>query len=373
MKSQTKKQITTLFFILTIIASIYLIPQVIAPATSSIKPTSNIPPKTYNILNQNESNETPPHLLIFLSPTYTQDKAIIQAIHFYQQAIMQSPGWTSQLIQLNKSTNKPVTIDAFIETNAHQQNLTATLLIGEDIALPVKTTYQEINKPQLSIYSTITNATDQQSICTSLLYPTPSASYQKKQTELINTLHRFTDKRKISLFKKSVTIEQSTLSVYSEKDYRKLSQTLPASYQKECNPKQFSSLFQSSHDVLCFHGHGQPHYLSLNSTMNLKLTSEIASTLPTSILSIDGCYTDSVYNDQSNNPTPFISSICRSNTMHLGFFGLLSQQTSSQSQNVINSILSNIGSNETIAEIINNAHIPFDFVFTGDPTVQLTS
>lgn len=373
MRSLTQKQSSILLFLGASIALMYLIPIVIAPATPSHTPIPNISSEPISDSIQMKWNETPPHLLIFLGPSYIHDRSILQAIQSYQQAIMQSPGWTSQIILLTDSTNNQKTIDSFIETSAFHQNITAILLIGEDILLPVKTTYQTIIKPNLTLYSTISNSTIPQHICTSLLYPTPTSSYQTKQQEIITTLHRFTNKRILTLSQQSAIIEQSTLSVYSEKDYKKLAQSLSASYQHDFDANQLSSLFDSSYDLLCFHGHGQPQRLSLNSSANLKLTSEIASTLPTTILSIDGCYTDSIYENQSRSPVPFISSICRSNTMHLGFYGLLSQQTTSQSQNVVNSILSDIQNNATIAETINQASISFEFVFTGDPSVQIIS
>ncbi|MBS3778463.1 MAG: hypothetical protein KGY50_04130, partial [Candidatus Thermoplasmatota archaeon] len=125
-------------------------------------------------------------------------------------------------------------------------------------------------------------------------------------------------------------------------------------------------------DICCFHGHGQPHQIQLNSTSNLRLSSKLTSFLQTKILAIDGCYTDSIYTNPNDAPTPFISTLCRSNTMHLGFFGLLSQQTVNQTRNIINTILPRITTRSTIAEVINNASIEFDFVFTGDPTIHVT-
>lgn len=371
MRQQRKKQTATILFILSILLSIYIIPQVIAPATIP----NQIP--TTTAYTESTFNQTPSlsnHLLILLSPQYSKDETILQSIYEYQQAILLDPGWSSQLVQLTQETNQIEYIDTHIETIAQKQNLTSILLIGEDIALPIKTSFQTISKPQLRTYATIQTTDDnQKTICISLLFPTPSASYPQKQTQLTNTLNRFTEKRSISLSKNATIIEQSSLSTYSKQDYTTLAETIHADYIENSNPSQFSSLFHTSHDIICIHGHGQPNNIQLNTTSQLKLTSDLATSLPTTILTIDGCYTDSIYSTQNNSPVPFISTICKSSTIHLAFYGLLSQQTPTQQVNVINTILSNITTNTTIAELINEASITFDFIFTGDPTVQFIS
>jgi hypothetical protein len=337
-----------------------IIPSVIAPAT--IPTTTTIQPQTINLSSDAS------YLLIFISPQYHNDNHILTAIQNYQQAIKETPGWNSTIITLTNNTNTIQSIDHQIETIAQKQNLTACMLIGEDITLPIKTTYNTIQKPTLSKYSTIN--TTQESICISLLQPTPTASYHQKQQELINTLNRFSNKRTITFKHKSTIIEQQTLSTYSQKNYQSLSQHQNMTYHQNIDNTQFSTLFQQQHDLICIHGHGQPNKIQLNSTSNLKLSSTAASILPTSILAIDGCYTDSIYTDQQN--IPFISTICSSNTIHLGFFGLLSQQTQTTQQNVINTILPNLRQEPTVAQAINNALISFDFVFTGDPTLEVT-
>jgi uncharacterized protein YpmS len=369
MRQQTKKQTAIILLIFPILISIYIIPQVIAPATN---PNQSIIASKESIESTfNQTTTLSNHLLILLSPQYREDKIIIQSIHDYQQAIKENPGWSSQLIQLTQEDNQIESIDTLIETIAQKQNLTSILLIGEDLSLPIKTTFQTISKLQLSTYATISTKSDTQKILSiSLLFPTPDESYQQKQTELTKTLKRFTEKRTISLGQNATIIEQSSLSTYSKQDYTTLANTIQADYIENSNPSQFTSLFYSSHDIICIHGHGHPNNIQLNRTSQLKLTSDMAASLPTTILTIDGCYTDSIYTEKNNSPLPFISTICKSSTLHLAFYGLLSQQTPTQHANVINSILSNITSNTTIAEIINDASITFDFVFTGDPTVQ---
>jgi hypothetical protein len=369
-RKETKKQTIVILLIFLLIISIYVIPQVIAPSTKPIIESKTISYLQQNIFENMNHSILTPHLLIFISPQYQMDVHIQESIHNYQQAVYHQPGWSSQVIKLNNETNQVATIDKIIEESALQYNLSAVLLIGEDIALPIKTTYQNIQKPQLNLYSTInTSENDEKTICVSILYPNPTVSYQQKQTQLVSTINRFAQKRTLFLNGNISIIEQSTLAHYSQNDYTNLSKTMNAHYQQDCTPEQLSSLMQTPHDIICLHGHGQPHQVILNSTSKLKISSDIASYLPTSILAIDGCYTDSLFIDQDNFHTPFISSICTSSTIHIGFFGLLSQQTLTEQDNVINSILSKITPNNTIAEMINQANVGFDFVFSGDPTV----
>ncbi len=370
LRKETKKLSVVILLICLFISSIYIIPQVIAPATQ-IRNTSNTISSLQSNLFKTFSNSIhSSHLLIFVSPQYQMDDFIQESIQNYQQAIYHQPGWSSQVIKLTNETNQVAYIDNIIEENALQYNLSAVLLIGEDTALPIKTTYQNIQKPQLNIYSTLnTSEHTHRTICVSILYPNPTDSYQQKQTQLVNTINRFVQNRILTLTGTSTIIEQSTLSEYSKDDYKTLSTTIPADYQQDSTANQFYSLLKTHQDIICLHGHGQPHSIMLNSSTNLKISSDIISSIPTSIIAIDGCYTDGIYIDPQNSNTPFISSICTSSTLHIGFFGLLSQQTQTNQNNVINSILSKITTNKTISEAINQANISFDFVFSGDPTV----
>ena len=370
LRKETKKQtmVILLFFLLSV--SIYVIPQVIAPATEPINKSIPQVSITQNLsINENQSFLSS-HLLIIISPQYHTDVHIQTSIQNYQQAIYHQPGWSSQVIKLTDETNQIATIDTIIEEKARLSTLSAVLLIGEDIALPIKTTFQNIQKPELNRYSIInTSKTNSTTICISLLHPNPTASYQQKQTQLVNTINRFAQKRTLHLNGSSLIIEQSDLSYYSQNDYTTLSKIIEASYQQDSNSYQLSSLLDTPHDMVCFHGHGQPHQIMLNSTTKLKISSNLVSIVPTSILAIDGCYTDSVFTNQGTSYAPFISSICESRFIHIGFFGLLSQQTQTEQDNVINSILSKITTNTTIAETINQAKVGFDFVFCGDPTI----
>ena len=344
--------------------------------------TAVVAPKIQPVSNQTVTNdvealishrfEQAPYLLIFLSPQYYNDVTIISKIKQYQEIISLSPRWNSQLILLSEQTNHPDHIDIMIEKHEQSMNLTACLFIGEDISYPIKTTFQNINKLNLSMWSTISaspEARKSKRICISLLYPTPSASYDQKRSELINTLNRFIKKRMLSFENKATIIEQPSLARYSKTYYQQLTQKYNAKYYQHINSTQFISLLQTTQDLICIHGHGQPNMVQLPGSM--KLTSRFASHLSTTMLAIDGCYTDSVFTNQSTNDLPFLSTLCRSETMHIGLFGLLSQQTSTNPSNVINTILLDLNHHKTIAEAINDAQISFDFVLTGDPTFLL--
>ncbi len=375
MEKMDKKQKSLLLSILTILSlltSTFIISQVIAEENNTS--ASPFPPEQSK--QTIPLSEDSPHLLIFLSPQYGNDHKIRQEINSYQFAIKKQPGWSSTIIFLTNQTNQIDHITTFIQKTYQQKNLTAGLFIGEDIILPIKTTFENIQKPDISIYSTITNQHNdqlQKTICISLLFPTSSAPYQQKQSQLINTLHRFSTKRSIQSTHSSTIIEQASLTTYSKQDYQHLASKINASYQQNTDSSQLKELISTPSDIVALHGHGSPNAIELNDTSHLKLTSELASSIKTVILSIDGCYTDGIYNDQQQYKSSFISSICSSDTMHVGFFGLLSQQTTTQRQNIINTILPSIINGSSISEGINNAHIPFDFIFTGDPTFQIVS
>lgn len=370
MDNKRKSLLLCTVSIILVLTSSIIISQVITQDRFSSSPSFPIvqAQQVYTLL------EDSPHLLIILSPQYANDPEIRIAINTYQLAIKAQPGWNSNSIFLTSQTNQIESITAFIQTTYQQNNLTAVLLIGEDLLLPIKTNYQNIQKPDLLRYSTINSTNENHpeiTICVSLLFPSPLASYQEKQSQLIQTLHRFSTTRSMNLTKPSTIIEQASLASYSHHDYHSLSLAFNASYQQNMKPSELTRLLHYPSDLLSFHGHGSPSRVQLSDSSSFTLTSDLVSSLKTTILSIDGCYTDSIYNDLNSSQTPFISTICSSDTMHIGFFGLLSQQTATQKENIINTILSHMTNGSTIAEIINTAQIPFDFVFTGDPTFQI--
>jgi len=359
MTNQQKTIILSTTIIIFLLMITNIMPLVIAPAII-------IQPHKTSTINS-------PHLLILLSPQYHQDQRIIQTITKYQQTIQKQPEWCSQLILLDNTSDQPNHIEKIIQQTANKTNLTACLIIGEDIHLPTKTTYQTIEKPTLGNWATIqTKDNLTKKICISLLQPSPNDPYKQKQKEIEVTLTRFINKRSLTFKQNTTIIEQSTLSTYAQTDYLHLAKSTNATYYENTNAKTIIDLLHTQHDLICLHGHGQPHKIQLNSTSNLTISTDTVSLLQTKILTIDGCYTDSQYNSKTTNPTPFISTICKSNTIHLAFFGLLSQQTNNQKTNIINTLLPSLSGTFTVAEAINNANIPFDFIFTGDPTINVT-
>ena len=369
-KEQTKKHTIIILLSLLLTLSIYIVPQVIAPA---ITQNTTTPEETITSLSSSQyyHDQDKPFLLIILSPQYQNDSLIVNEIINYQQAIYEQPKWSSQIQTLTEETNTIAHIDALIDQYTKKYNLSAILLIGEDIKLATKTEYNNIIKPDIKTYSTLNNKPNNTHVCISLLHPHPTDSYQQKQSDIINTLNRFSQKRTFNINSNSLIIEQKDLSIYSDKDYKELENIYHASYQKEVTATDVNTLFLDQFDLISLHGHGQPHQIMLNTTSNIKITSKFLSKINTEMVTIDGCYTDSMYKDQDDSQQVFLSSVCKSNTLHIGFFGLLSQKTSTEQHNVINTILSNVNHDHTIAETINNAQIGFDFVFSGDPTIQI--
>ncbi len=93
----------------------------------------------------------PPYLLIFISPQYSNEDLIIEAVNKYQISL-KNEGFSSKVIKLNNSENTISQIRKIILTEVKKNNsVKAGLFIGEDIFSSV-TNLANIEAPQYNLF-----------------------------------------------------------------------------------------------------------------------------------------------------------------------------------------------------------------------------
>jgi hypothetical protein len=347
-KNKEYQAISGLFLLVFIIVFI-LVPQSIAPAA---------------VFDMIEYSQSSPRLLVILSPQYAHIDHIRKSLDLYLQAVSIAPGWKSSIILLSDEINTNETIDFLIESSEILFPLSACLIIGDDIDYVYKGDFDGMVKLSTKEWS-ITSANQ---ICISILYPNPSLSFESRCNQICDTLKRFANVRSHPLDSQISIFESSTINYYSYNDYQLLEKQINASYVINPNDIQIRSLYYDSLDLVCLHGHASFSSICLNDSNNKVLSSNIASHIDTSILAIDGCYSNGIQITQSSPGTfPFLSTLCESNTLYVGLFGLLSQHAT-DNKNVINTMIPALIHGKTVAEAYINSNLTSDLVITGDPS-----
>jgi hypothetical protein len=279
-----------------------------------------------------------------------------------------NPGWSSLILPLSDLTNNADIIDFFIEYINALCPLKAVLCIGDDIEYDLKGSYQGMTKLSTTRWSTTTS----HHICISILYPNPTGTYEEKCDQIQRTLDRFATVRTKPRSASSYILESSSVNHYSKDAYQMLAQGINASYQ--CNPSSaaLQSLTTKSSSLLCLHGHASSSSVCINESKETMIGSRTAAYIPATMLAVDGCYTNGIIlNQSSSSGFPFISAICESTTMHVGFFGLLSQQIDEE-QNVITTLLPSLLQGICIADAFQDIPLLSDLVITGDPSFHFS-
>ena len=330
--------------------SCLLLPHCIAPAISVT--TDRLSPR--------------PHLLVILSPQYADTPSIRSSLTLYLDAVSQTPGWRSSILPLTSEMNTADIIDFFISSTMRMNPLKACLFIGEDITFDLLGSYQHMAKVSTKQWSKIGSS----EVCISLLYPNPARSYEDRCDQICTTLERFARIRSLPMNFGSVIAESSAVNQYSTDEYQTLATKYSATYIINPNNEQLEMIYEQPSSLVCLHGHASISSVIVNEADNEFISSLKAARIKTSILAVDGCYTNGIESGPgTTSRTPFLSSICESSSIHVGLFGLLSQKIESKT-NVIASMIPALAMGKTVADAFQSASLNGDLVITGDPTFQ---
>jgi len=340
------------------------------------------------------SEEVPESLdmLLFISPQYSKDIEILDAVNNYIESVQKDIGWNSEIIPVTTEENDYLKIDLIIEHYYNSYDLKACIMVGEDINTPLAgdSDYQE--KPSTIPWSTIGgpqvyDSSDQgvvckpytTKLCISLLFPTQTLDFQTKKSQLISAFKKFSERRHDFELEKVLVAESSDINVNSKDIYQNIDANTDLIYLENPTDSEIFSFTKSPYSIFLIHGHSNPSGTLINRE-NVWFSANNVDELNTPIFGADGCYVNGWWSqcqdndklDSSINGTYYATKIFSSENIRVMALGLLSQNGYSYPVSFIENSLPDILEGKTVAESIINKNCLGDTVIIGDPTFHFT-
>lgn len=306
------------------------------------------------------------NLLILVSAQYNNDEEIQNAIALYQKAVFDDIQWHSKQIDLHASQQTFSGIDNLIELEYNIHPFTACLIIGEDILLPVKGSYNDMVKPTIKPWATISNNDVESIISISLLQPMKDLDYQTKKNDILNMLHRFTYQRNMKQTNQVTILEASDINYYSEHSYINLTQKYNGMYIEDPSVHEVNQLIKDNHDLFIVHGHSNPSQTKISSGESLFFHASSVPLVKSSVLCIDGCYVSGWWSNASGHAQPYSSYLFETSNTHVMMLGLLSQSVDDEYQ--FHQAMNRLLEYEILADVLYNTTIASELILLGDPT-----
>ncbi len=357
-------------------------------------------------------------MLIFLSPQYSEDVQIKQAINKYIDVVKNDIGWNTKIVNITTDTNEFRKIDKIIEDYYHNpgNKIKASIMVGEDINTALSADFINQESPATSPWSTTggespsnsstfdentysiseLNGGDQINgyrqkinIAISLIYPTHSLSYEEKSSQIITAFKKFSTNRESSYSKDMVAFESNEIveDVYvtsknTTEIYNTLSDYGNLYYKREPSQIDIEETLNKSFMLYNINGHSAPGYTKLGA--DSYFYGSYLNQINTPIFTAQGCFvagwyaagnTDNSildYSDYTGNSGSmwYGSTIFTNPDLRVTILGQPAQTSGGGSYNFIYNAMSELNTGKTLAEsIIGKIYNSADEVIIyGDPT-----
>jgi len=267
-------------------------------------------------------------MLIFISPQYTNNTQVRQAIDRYVNAVKEDIGWDTKIINITPEINDFIKIDKIIEDYYRKSGgrLKGAIMVGEDINTAVKAEAPGQESPSITPWATnddytmirvpetivITDDTDKTSealkgwkvlgelkrvdVVISLLYPPHNLDYQTRAQQIRSVFEKFSENRNKIHTKETVIFVDPEL-----KSAKELHQTLldllgghSEIYSKESPTKEeIEGTLNGEYMLYVTDGHGTPSAVQVSPPPNRSdFYAEYLSSLNTPLFLGGGCYTE---------------------------------------------------------------------------------
>jgi len=315
--------------------------------------------------------ESTPEMLIFVSPQYADNEAIITSIESYISAVNEDIGWDTKIIFLTEENNEYKMIDQIIENHYILYNIKAAIMVGEDTHTALSGDLDYIKKPSIVPWYTTGGVTAYKlseqgivskpytmDICISLLYPTSTLDYQTKISQIISAFEKFTTQRQIKFDSDILVFESSDINKYSKDIYQSLDEYGDLLYSEDPTDSEIMASLDESYSMYYVHGHSNPAGTDVNSDESGWFSAENVDTIKTPFFAADGCYVGGWWSNQLDNNIldPSIdgswygSKIFSSKHVQVMVLGLLSQNGFSYSVSFIENAVPDLIDGATLAE-----------------------
>ena len=344
--------------------------------------------KNISLKDQFKATEDP-DMLIFLSPRYKQDTAIITAINGYISVIKEEIDWDAKIIRITEKDNNYQIIDGIIEEHYQTYSIKACLMVGEDLDTPLAGDSDYLEKPSIVPWFTtggtetyeiteqgIISKSYQMDICISLLYPTHELDYLSKKNQIINAFEKFSTQRDHKLTHDISVFESKDLNTNSKEIYQQIDEKTHLNYMENPGQEDINQITRNTHSMLFIHGHSNPSGTYINGDQRIWFSAEQLDLIETPFFGADGCYVSGWWSNQKDNDhldtsisaSCYGSKIFSSKHINVMALGLLSQNGYANSISFIENVIPKIIDGENLAESMIGSNFTGDFIIVGDPT-----
>jgi len=254
-------------------------------------------------------------MVVFVSPQYKNDTAIINSINAYSAAVKEDIGWNVVTMPINDVDNQYTTIAGMISDVCSKNDLKACLMVGEDMAQNNNVFHTSIYKKcqqaivfwqsyggniTTSCANKVIVATNTVRVPTSLMYPNSNDPYSVKSSNIIAAFNKFsTDRRKTHINK--------VISFYDTYfDFRDILTTETSKVGDAevigC-PSQavVDSMLTGEFKLVVAAGHGSPGTVAVTPSVTRFRASTHGKTTKTPMLIVYGCSTAGWYTNIEND------------------------------------------------------------------------
>jgi len=360
---------------------LFLIVYTLNASTQIVKPNIN------NLTN----GETLEYIdmLIFISPQYSDDIEIKNAICSYISAVKEDINWIIKIIDIEQNNNDYREIDKIIESYYDLYEIKACLMVGEDTDTALGGLNNYMKKPSLVPWFTTGREKSYElsehgiickpyimDICISLMYPTGALDYQTKKTQIMSAFNKFCNLRSISNNYNITVFEGSDINYFSKQMYQNLQCFSNLYYQEDPTEEEIKTSLDESHLMYYVHGHSNPSGTDVNSNNSGWFSADNLDKIDTPFFGADGCYVGGWWSDKSDSDDlcPSIdclwygSKIFSSENIVVMALGMLSQNGFSYPVSFIENSIPGLLEGKTLAESMIGETCLGENIIIGDPT-----
>lgn len=243
-----------------------------------------------------------PHLLILLSPFYSNDAGLDDAIVTYSNVIAYED-WLTDVVKLDETTNDYTFIKELLADRKHNNNTPAAILVGEDLAFSFFDDGTNYMCPNLKGWTEIDRislpadvgviGSQYIDIALSLIAPQPSSGpYHSSINEVRDTFLKFAVNRgKYYPGKVAVYYDDDVFHeiIFHPPDYPELNLLGDVLVKPDATPEDVQSSKESPLDLLILNGHGNSQEVNAGPGVAFEAADIAEIDVPIAVLT--GCHT----------------------------------------------------------------------------------
>lgn len=252
---------------------------------------------------------TPIDMAIFVSPQYSEDLSILQAMQTYIDAVSADIGWHIAIVKVDRLDNRYDTIQAKINEIYADNPLKACMMVGEDMAEELNIFPTSINRkcsqamPFWQSYgASFSTSCSEKVVATrniirvavSLVYPNHDDSYNAKRSQIVGVLNKFSTNRSGGYGNNTISFYDTDFD-FGEILKNEVGAIGDAIVIGNATQSEVDEILATRYKFVFAGGHGSPSTIAVNPHVAIFRAGQHGSRVNTPLLVVQGCSTAGWY------------------------------------------------------------------------------